>query len=190
MAKARGLRIISGSLKGRRLSTPRGTNTRPTADRVREAIFNILQETVSGTSVLDLFAGSGALALEAISRGAATALSIDNDPAAAAAMRHNILHCGVAASMQAVQWDIQAGLGLLRRYPETYSLVFMDPPYGTRLASIAMAHLHAEQCTAPNATIVIEHDQTTLPEAVDGFCTLADRRRYGKTLVSFFTTMV
>ncbi len=190
MAKARGLRIISGSLKGRRLNTPRGMNTRPTADRVRESIFNILQETIPGSCVLDLFSGSGALALEAISRGAATALSIDSDPAAVATIRHNIVHCGVAAHMQAAQWDIQTGLGLLRRYPETYSLVFMDPPYGTRLASIAMAHLCAEQRTAPDTVIIIEHEQTILPEAVEGFCALTDRRRYGKTLVSFFTTMV
>ena len=190
MVKGRGLRIISGSLKGRRLNTPRGMNTRPTTDRVREAIFNILQEDIAGACVLDLFSGSGALALEAISRGADTALAVDSDPAALAAIEHNIVHCGVTERMRAAQWDIQAGMGILRRYSETYSLVFMDPPYGTRLARVAMAHLYAEQCTTAKATIVIEHDKMTLPEAIDGFCTLADRRRYGKTLVSFFTTMV
>jgi 16S rRNA (guanine966-N2)-methyltransferase len=165
-------------------------NTRPTADRVREAIFNILQENIAGATVLDLFSGSGALALEALSRGADTALAIDSDPAAIAAIKHNIVHCDVMERMRAAQWDIQAGLGILRRYPETYSLVFMDPPYDSRLAGIAMAHLCAAQCTAANATIVIEHDQKTLPDAIDGFCALADRRRYGKTLVSFFATMI
>jgi 16S rRNA (guanine966-N2)-methyltransferase len=186
----RGLRIVSGSLKGRRLATPPGLNTRPTADRVREAVFSILHGRVGGAHVLDLFSGSGAMAMEAISRGADAALALDNDPKAIDAITANIDHCGVGDRMRAHRWDIRAGLGIAAGPSVPYTLVFMDPPYGTDLADIALAHLQAARCTAPGTPIVIEHDQRSIPHAISGFCGLDDQRRYGKTLVSIFTTMV
>ena len=187
---ATGVRIISGSLKGRRLETPAGVVTRPTADRVREAVFSILYGKTAGARVLDLFSGSGALALEALSRGAENAVSIDSDPAAIAVIRRNIVHCGVEDRMTAIRWDIRAGLDCLSRHTSRYSLVFMDPPYASDLAGTAIAHLRAIGCVAPGATLVVEHGLQSTPEAIDGFCTLNDRRRYGKTLVSIFATML
>ncbi|MFH1985346.1 MAG: 16S rRNA (guanine(966)-N(2))-methyltransferase RsmD [Pseudomonadota bacterium] len=187
---AGGVRIVSGRLKGRRLATPAGLGTRPTADRVREAVFSILYGRIAGARVLDLFSGSGALALEAISRGAQSALAIDRDPAAISVIRRNITHCGVDDRAAVIGWDIRASLDCLSRRPETYSLIFLDPPYASDLAGIAMAHLHAAGCVSPGATLVVEHSQQQIPEAIEGFCMLTDRRRYGKTLVSFFTTML
>ena len=185
-----GVRIISGRFKGRRLSTPAGLVTRPTADRVREAVFSMLYGKTAGARVLDLFSGSGALALEAVSRGATCALAIDSDPAAISVIRRNITHCGADEQMSVIRWDIRKSLDCLAGRTDGFSLVFMDPPYASDLAGIAMWHLHAADCISPGATLVVEHGSQQIPGAVDGFCTLADRRRYGKTLVSFFTTVL
>ena len=187
---AHGVRIVSGSLKGRRLATPAGLGTRPTADRVREAVFSILFGKIVGACVLDLFSGSGALALEAVSRGAESAVAIDSDSAAIAVIRRNITHCGVDDRVAAIRWDIRTGLDCLARRHEKYSLIFMDPPYASDLAGVAMAHLHAAGCVSPGATLIVEHSHQQIPEAIEGFCALTDRRRYGKTLVSFFATML
>lgn len=187
---AQGIRIVSGALRGRRISTPPGTGTRPTADRVREALFSILQARVCGAQVLDLFSGSGALALEAVSRGADRAIAIDNDAAAVSAIRRNIAHCDVADRVTVLRWDIRSDLRCLARREERFSLVFMDPPYASGLADIALQHLRGLDRLAPDACLVVEHDAHHLPSAVEGFCTLADRRRYGKTLVSIFSTVL
>lgn len=187
---ATGVRIVSGSLKGRRLETPVGMATRPTADRVREAVFSILYGKTAGACVLDLFSGSGALALESLSRGAESAVSVDSNPAAVSVIRRNMAHCGVEDRMAVIRWDIRTGLGCLSQHPARYSLVFMDPPYASDLAGIAIAHLQAAGCVSPGAILVVEHSHQSIPEAIDGFCVLTDRRRYGKTLVSIFTTML
>lgn len=187
---ATGVRIVSGSLKGRRLETPDGMGTRPTADRVREAVFSILYGRTAGARVLDLFSGSGALALEAISRGAETAVSIDNDAAAVKVIRRNIASCRVGDRMTVIRWDIRTGLGCLTQHPARFSLVFMDPPYASDLACTAIAHLYSMGCVSPGASLVVEHSHQSIPEAIDGFCELTDRRRYGKTLVSIFATML
>ena len=172
------LRIVAGAWGGRRLEAPPGRATRPTSDRVREALFSILGARVDGARVLDLFAGSGALGLEALSRGAAAATFVDTAPAAIAAVRANAEALGTPAEVQRA--DARAYLRTASSRHRQYDLVFLDPPYrmAGRLGSELSAALPA--VLAPGALVVVESDRRA-PLALD--LPLEDERRYGDTLI-------
>jgi 16S rRNA (guanine966-N2)-methyltransferase len=147
------LRVVAGEFKGRRLVAPRGAHTRPTADRVREALFSMLGD-VEGARVLDLYAGSGALGIEALSRGAASAVFVERDPAALTAIERNLAPLDVEASVEradALRW--------LARAEGPFDLVFCDPPYdcASRLAGPLAERLPA--LTSDDARIVTESDK-------------------------------
>jgi 16S rRNA (guanine966-N2)-methyltransferase len=170
------LRVVAGEYKGRRLKAPRGARTRPTADRVREALFSILGD-VSGARVLDLYAGSGALGIEALSRGAAAATFVDSDREAVAAIRANLETVG-ASGVEVLRRDVSR---FLDRGSGPYDLVFADPPYdlGSRLAEPLSEQLPA--VLAENARIVTESDKRdplllALP--------LVSERTYGDTRIA------
>jgi 16S rRNA (guanine(966)-N(2))-methyltransferase RsmD len=172
------MRVIAGRYGGRRLQAPRGADTRPTADRVREALFAVLGERVQGARVLDLFAGSGALGIEALSRGAAEATFVESSPAALKALRANLDALGASAAIQ--RGDVRRFLGAASRAGRQYDLVFLDPPYrlaaalGPELAETLPAVL------APGATTVSESDRRAPLEIG---LPLHDERRYGDTLI-------
>ena len=171
------MRVVAGRFGGHGLVAPRGRSTRPTSDRVREALFSILA-SVDGARVLDLFAGSGALAIEALSRGAADAVFVDSSAAAVAAIRRNLSAVGVDAEVRR-----QAALSYLeaaRRDARLYDLVFLDPPY--RHASALGSDLSAAlgPVLAPGARVVTESDRRAPLELDLG---LLDERRYGDTLI-------
>ena len=173
------MRIIAGTLGGRRIAAPPGTATRPTSDRVREALFSILGARVVDARVLDLFAGSGALGIEALSRGAASATFVDDAPAAVRAVREN-LH-GLDAEI--VRRDARQWLRAARDAAHAYDLVFLDPPYrqAPELGRVLAEPLAA--VLAPAGVVVSESDRRTpldLPTL-----TLEDERRYGDTLIRF-----
>jgi 16S rRNA (guanine966-N2)-methyltransferase len=176
------MRIVRGSVGGRVLRAPPGADTRPTSEKVREAIFNILPD-VEGMAVLDLFAGSGALGIEALSRGAAHATFVDQGKAALTAIRGNLRELGLDARSTVLSGDAVALAG--RHVPASpWQLVFIDPPYRSDLAvrsATALAHL------ADDAVIVIEHDRRNAPPDQLGSLLRTDERRYGDTLVSFYT---
>jgi 16S rRNA (guanine966-N2)-methyltransferase len=181
------LRVIAGELKGRRLRTVSGLRTRPTAERTREAIFNILGPTVRHAHVLDLFAGTGAYGIEALSRGAASALFIEVDREAHAVLVGNIQSCRMADQARVLRWNASRNLNCLRSHEPKFHLIFMDPPYGRGLVGPALSHLHHAQCLASGARLVIEHGHDhPLPEPAWPY-RLHDHRRYGRTLVSFLT---
>jgi 16S rRNA (guanine966-N2)-methyltransferase len=145
--------VVAGSFKGRRLVAPRGTRTRPTADRVREALFSMLGD-VEGARVLDLYAGSGALGIEALSRGAESAVFVERGAQAVAAIERNL--AAVDAAALVVRQDVGR---FLSRAEGTYDLVFCDPPYdfASRLAGTLAERLPA--VTPPGARIVTESDK-------------------------------
>jgi 16S rRNA (guanine966-N2)-methyltransferase len=184
------LRIIAGELRGRKLSTVAGLATRPTADRTREAIFNILGPGIRGAHVLDLFAGTGAFGIEALSRGAASALFIEMGREALAVLERNIQACGLAERASLIRWDAARNLDCLRNREPVFRLIFLDPPYRQGLVAPALSHLHAARCLAEGARLVVEHGvEDPLPE-LGGAYLLQDRRRYGKTLVSFLSYVI
>jgi 16S rRNA (guanine966-N2)-methyltransferase len=190
------MRVIGGMLKKRRLSPVPGRGTRPTADRLRESIFNILGDRVREAEVLDIFAGTGAMGIEALSRGAAGAVFVDNSAAAVAAVRKNLTACGLDAVARVIRWDASRNLSCLSAEKKRFTLVFLDPPYGAGMILPSLANLHRCRTLVPGAELVVEHspaEPIELPDAAPRstpLFSLTDRRRYGKTLVSFFEYML
>jgi 16S rRNA (guanine(966)-N(2))-methyltransferase RsmD len=170
------VRIIGGALGGRQLRAPKGDATRPTSDKVREAIFNILREVPP--RILDLYCGSGAMALEALSRGAELAVLVDRAAPAVAAARANADALGLTDHVQIIQSPVDR-----LRLDATFDLIFADPPYADDL-TVALAAIAPR--AAATATIVLEHGKHNQPPDLHGPLALTDRRRYGDTEVSFY----
>jgi 16S rRNA (guanine966-N2)-methyltransferase len=173
------MRVIAGDYRGRRLQAPPGATTRPTSDRVREALFSVLGDRVHGARVLDLFAGSGALGIEALSRGAAEATFVDNAPGAIRAVKANLDMLGAEAEVRRA--DVRRFLGSARAAARQYDLVFLDPPYrlAGRLGGELTAALPA--VLAPGAVVVAESDRR---EPLELGLPILDERRYGDTLIT------
>ena len=147
------MRVVAGTFKGRRLTAPRGTRTRPTADRVREALFSMLGD-VGGARVLDLYAGSGALGIEALSRGADSAVFVERDAQAVAAIERNLAAVGVEANL--VRQDV---VRFLARADGAFNLVFCDPPYDSAAGLAGPLAEHLPALCAEDARIVTESDK-------------------------------
>jgi 16S rRNA (guanine966-N2)-methyltransferase len=180
------MRIVGGRLRGRALAVPRSQAIRPTADRLREALFNILihgcGDPVTGGRVLDLFAGTGALGLEALSRGAGFALFIDDAAAARALIRENVAALGLGGVSRIFRRDATR-LGDAQRLAP-FSLVFLDPPYGQGLAQSALASAQAGGWLAPGALVVVEEAAKAAFGAPAGMEEL-DRRTYDDSELIF-----
>jgi len=179
------LRIISGSARGRRLQAPGerfGRSIRPTSDRAREALFSILGPRVVGARVLDLFAGTGALGLEALSRGASEAVFVDGQAAVVALIRKNIALCGFADQAFVQRRDLSRGVAFLASGPgpASFDLVFLDPPYGGKLGQLLLAALAKSQLLAPAALVVAEDAAAEEYPEQEGNLACFDRRRYGE----------
>ncbi len=175
------MRVIAGTYGGRSLKAPPGAATRPTSDRVREALFSILGDRVPGARVLDLFAGSGALGLEALSRGADSVTFVDDAAAAIRAVKANLETLGAGANVQRI--DALRFLAAASGKGAQYDLVFLDPPYrqAERLARLLSEALPA--VLAPGAVAVAESDRRA-PLALN--LPLHDERRYGDTLIRIY----
>ena len=181
------MKIVGGRLRGRSLSTPKDNRIRPTSDRVREAVFNILAHGINGfalegAQVFDLFAGTGALGIEAVSRGAAHCIFVENDAAARALIQANIDQLGLGGVTTLFRRSA-TDLGRPAR-AGAVTLVFADPPYGKGLAEQAIAGLITNRWLAPGAVIIVEEAasaEIAWPEGVGEI----DRRRYGQTQVAF-----
>jgi 16S rRNA (guanine(966)-N(2))-methyltransferase RsmD len=174
-------RIIAGSARGRRLVAPRGTATRPTSDKVRGAIFNVLGQFFDGGAVLDLYAGTGALALEALSRGCERAVCVEADRAAADAILRNAGLCGFAERVEVRRGRV---LDVLPRLPRgLFALAFLDPPYAEG-PEPALALL--EGVLAPGGRAVAEHDARRPPPDRVGALGRVDGRAYGGTGISIY----
>jgi 16S rRNA (guanine966-N2)-methyltransferase len=222
------LRVVGGQLRGRKLRTVPGLATRPTADRTREAIFNILGPVVRGAHVLDLFAGTGAFGIEALSRGAGFSVFVERGRDALTVLKGNIAACGLIARTRVLGLDALKSLeGLTHAAPKLnlpaasggesstarnesffdslavpaasggdgarylrFSLVFLDPPYHRHMIAPALANLNTAGCLERGAEIVAEHGADDPLDEIDPSFRLRDRRRYGKTVVSFLNYVV
>jgi 16S rRNA (guanine966-N2)-methyltransferase len=176
------MRVVGGRLKGRNLASPASREIRPTADRLRESLFNILihayDDPVAEARVLDLFAGTGALGIEAVSRGAKFALFVDNGAEARALLRNNVEALGLGGVTKVYRRD---ATDLGEAHPmEPFSLVFLDPPYARNLAGKALASLRAGGWLKPDAVLVVEEATAAAFAAPDGFEEL-ERRVYDDT---------
>ena len=184
------MRIIGGDLKGKKLATPKGTDIRPSADRLREAVFNILANSLQGATVLDLFAGTGAFGIEALSRGAIYSVFIDNKKKALALLNRNIFACKLNGQSRIIQWDITKNINCIQDHQPPFDVVFMDPPYERGNLAKALLQLHLSRSLNQGARVIVEHSiNEALPKDLRCFV-FDDRRRYGKTLVTFLTNVI
>ncbi len=184
------MRVIAGTARGRRLKAPRGRATRPTSDRVREAIFDVLAAEVASSAVLDLFAGTGALGIEALSRGASRAVFVERDPSALRALEENLRALGFGSLAIILPRDVRAGARLFRGGTERFKLVFVDPPYRQDLIAPVLNELLRGDLLSPDAWVVAEHDRREAPPSrVDdsgASLVLIRRLTYGDTALSFY----
>jgi 16S rRNA (guanine966-N2)-methyltransferase len=174
-------RIIAGTARGRRLAAPKGAATRPTSDKVRGAVMNLLGQFFDGGDVLDLYAGTGALALEALSRGCARAVCVEADRAAADLLRRNAAACGFADRVEVRGGRVEDVVPTLPR--DAFALAFVDAPYGEG-PERALALL--DRVLAPGGRAVAEHDARRPPRDREGGLALVDRRVYGGTGISIY----
>jgi len=180
------MRVVGGSLRGRPLASPPSDAIRPTSDRLRESLFNILEhayaDPVTGARVIELFAGTGALGIEALSRGATYALFVDNGAEARAVLRDNVEHLGLGGVTRIFRRDATR-LGPMAPQP-AFTLAFLDPPYGRGLASSALQSLSEGGWLAPGALCLIEERADDALDLPVGFSRL-ERRVWGDTQAVF-----
>ena len=173
------MRIVGGEARGRTLRAVPGSGTRPTADRVRQSLFDLLGQRMEGLAVLDLYAGTGALALEAISRGASGAVLVEHDARACAVIERNASGLGFAGRCRLVRAGLPGALARLRG--EKFDLVFSDPPYAQQAAQATVDGLTTNDLLAPGARVVLEMDRREGAPACPPGLRLVDERRYGDT---------
>ncbi len=181
------MRVIAGSARGKRLAAFKGHNVRPTPDRVREALFSILQSKLGNFAelkVLDLFAGSGALAIEALSRGAASACVVEKSPESAKIIRENLDLCQLTVKTELIVRDAwQALHGFSSR---SFDLIFIDPPYGQDFAERALLEIEKLGLLGEDGILCAETGTgETLPQAI-GQLQCIDQRRYGTIMINFY----
>ena len=180
------MRVIGGAAKGRRLLAPKGEAVRPTADRVKESLFNILPGDFSGMKVLDLFAGTGNLSIEALSRGADHAVLIAASERSVAVIREDLRRLSLAPRAEVWTAPVGRSLRILARRQESFDIIFLDPPYDQGLANRSVAVIAQGNLLKKSGTIVVEHSaRETLQQRYDSL-KLHDERRYGDTLLSFY----
>ena len=181
------MRIVGGKLRGRTIAEPKSQNIRPTTDRVRESLYNIIShrwpERLAEGRVLDLFAGTGALGIEALSRGAAFAFFVDNSVEGRSLLRANIENLGLAGSSKISKTDA-AHLGPVGKL-KPFSLVFADPPYGKGLGERALVSALDGGWIEKDALIVLEEQKGSLPASIPNFTHL-ESRSFGGTEIGFF----
>jgi 16S rRNA (guanine(966)-N(2))-methyltransferase RsmD len=179
------MRIISGTSRGRRLARPKSQAIRPTSDRVKESIFNLLGNEVEGGVVLDLFAGTGNLGIEALSRGAKKALFVEKGRQALRLIQTNLAQIGMEDRSEILPQDVNRAIGILNQRGESFDLILMDPPYEKGLIQRTLLKLNSHRIYHEDSILVVEHDRREpIPEKVEGW-TLTRQRKIGDTLISF-----
>lgn len=183
------MRIISGSARGRRLLSPKNMSIRPTADRVKESLFNILSVLMGSFAncrVLDVFAGTGNLGIEALSRGADYAVFVDSQKESVALAKRNLEICGFAHRARVIEREAIQAFGLLEKTGDRFQLVFIDPPYRQGLGEKTLEYLASSRLSDENSLVVVEISADEILPTEFGSLKEFDRRVYGDTAIAFF----
>ncbi len=182
------MRVITGSAKGCKLICTEGLKTRPTSDRVKEALFNILAPNIEGACFLDLFGGSGAIAIEALSRGAEYAVIIDKDDRAVKVINTNIDKTRLGAKAKVYRTDAVSAIARLHANGELFDIVFLDPPYESELVSAVLDNLLKYSVLKSGAVVIVETGAKKEPDIPQGF-SVVDMRKYGNTKFVFLEVL-
>ncbi|MGE5614724.1 MAG: 16S rRNA (guanine(966)-N(2))-methyltransferase RsmD [Bacillota bacterium] len=180
------LKVIGGSVGGRKLNSVKGMATRPTSARVKEALFNILAPRIAGSEVLDLFAGTGSLGIEALSRGAERAVFVDKSPGCCSVVRANLENTGFTSCAEVYSMDFSEGIRFLSREGRKFDLVFLDPPYNKNFIQEALNLIEKNDIIRTGGIIAAEHRKSdSLPERCGGL-KVVDIRKYGDTMITIY----
>lgn len=178
------LRIIAGTCRGRSFEAPEGITTRPTLDRVKEAVFGSIQFEVPGALMLDLFSGSGNMGLEAASRGAKRVICVDMDPRCAALIEKNARKLGLMPPVEVWGMDYNGALTRLKGLGVQADIVYLDAPYASGLSLLAAERIFREELVSPYGRVLVEHDVKCPPAPVEGVYRVKRTRKYGTCGVS------
>lgn len=180
------LRVISGSAKGHGLKTVKGGTTRPTSDKVKGALYNIIAAYVEGSTVLDVFAGTGSLGIEALSRGAASAVFFDKSPICCGIIKDNLQHTKLADKALVYNVDYAAGIKKVHQEGHKFDIIIMDPPYNKNFIQEALKLLTINDIIVDDGIIIAEHStMDKLPESC-GKLKVIDTRKYGDTMITIY----
>ena len=179
------MRVLAGTLKGQRLSTPKGRTTRPTADQVRIACLDTLMPYLAHGPFLDLFAGAGGVGIEALSRGAPSAVFVEQDAQALRALRDNVERLGIGERTRVVRDDAARAVDALAAAGARFAVVFADPPYDSPRAAPTLTALARGLCLRPGAVVVVQHATKTPPAPDTGVLEPWKTRRFGETTLTF-----
>ncbi len=180
-----GVRVISGSARGLKLNTPGDDRVRPTTDRVKESMFNIVQDWVYDSQVLDLFAGSGALGIEALSRGASQAVFCDNSLDSIKIIKSNIEKARVVDRSQIVSGDFKRCLRDMEAKNQSFDMIFVDPPYYKELFEEVLDTIRACKILKKDGIVIVEHDAKRPIGQVEGL-EVYKEKKYGITMLTFY----
>lgn len=180
------VRVIAGTVKGRHLKTLSGPHTRPTADRVREALFNILGQNLDGATFLDLFAGSGAVGIEALSRGVQLCVFVDSSQEACRVIRENLQMLGLSSRSEVHCRDVMGAIEIAARRARSFDYVFLDPPYERGLARRTLIRTGETRLIKPGGTCIVEHSKREQLPVNAGHLVQVRTETYGDTQLSFY----
>lgn len=178
------MRVIAGCAKSRQLKVPKGLKIRPTLDKVKEALFDILGKDAAVDRALDLYAGSGSLGIEAISRGAKCGTFVDNNPKCIKTIKENLASLGFGPKSNVLRLDASRALRSLGKVGERFGLVFIDPPYGK--AKISLQQVAKSDILSPHCVVVVEHYKKDAVPNEAGPLRMIKASRYGDTVLSFY----
>lgn len=180
------MRVITGKVKGHRIKAPKGLSTRPTTDRVKESLFNIIGYISENSRVLDLFSGSGNIGIEFLSRGANECYFIENNYTSIKIIKENLENTKFLPQSYVFKNDVNSAIRILGKKGQRFDYVFMDPPYEKGLVQPTLENICKEKILNDNGIVIIEHEsQMTLPEKIDNIAKL-DTRKYGGTTITFY----
>ncbi len=180
---ASSLRVIAGALKGRRLESPTWTGLRPTSDKLRETLFNVLAPRIEGARVLDGYAGTGAVGIEALSRGASHVTFIEQDRRAAALVTANLARCGIASGYAIIQSSVLQGVQRLRGGPP-FDVILLDPPYDSDIQDVLP---HVGEIVKTDGVVVVEHARKSPPPPAPGRLARVRELKSGDSALTFYT---
>ncbi|PKM82591.1 MAG: 16S rRNA (guanine(966)-N(2))-methyltransferase RsmD [Firmicutes bacterium HGW-Firmicutes-14] len=180
------MRVITGIAKGRRLRSLKGMETRPTLDRIKESLFNIIGSLLPGTNFLDLFAGTGAIGIEAISRGANKAVFVEKNHRAVRVIKENLELTGLADRAEIYCSDVDRALETIAEGKQKFDIIFLDPPYKKDRAAAALKKLNEIKVSTQGGLVIVESGRTDVLPREEGIFRLIRQEKYGDTVLSFY----
>lgn len=180
------MRVITGKAKGRRLKAPKGMNTRPTSDRIKEALFNIIGDSLIDRKILDLYAGTGAIGIEALSRGSDSAVFVEKSPHVVKIIRANLELTGLAEKAEIICQDVNYAVGVLASQGRTFDIIFLDPPYLRSLLQKSIEALVQQDIISPGGLLIAESSNLDTLSEQYGSLRAFRKERYGDTILSFY----